>query len=366
MKVPFLDLAAATAELRADIDAAVAGVLTSGWYLMGRQVGSFEEEFAAYCGTAHCVAVGSGCDALELTLRALGVGHGDEVIVPSHTFIATWVAVTRVGAVPVPVEPDPATYVVDAAAVEAAVTRHTRAVVPVHLYGQPYDVDAVAAVAARHGLAVLDDAAQAHGARYRGRRVGGGTNAAAFSFYPGKNLGALGDGGAVVTDDGSLADRIRLLRSYGAREKYRHEVVAANSRLDELQAAVLRVKLRHLDAWNARRAEVADRYLRELDGLPGIVLPVTAGWAGHVWHLFVVRVADRDAFQNRLARAGVATQSHYPVAVHRSEAYAGRDFGPLPVADELAAGVVSLPMGPHLPGWQVDIVVDAVRSALSG
>lgn len=363
MTVPFLDLAAAAAELRADLDAACARVVSSGRYLLGPETAAFEAEFAAYCGAAHCVTVGSGCDALELALRALGVGPGDEVIVPAHTFIGTWLAVSAAGATPVPVEPDERTANIRADAVAAAITPRTRAIMPVHLYGQPADLDAIHAVAARHGLPVVEDAAQAHGARYHGRRVGSGPSAAtAFSFYPGKNLGALGDGGAVVTDDAALADRIRLLRNYGSREKYRHEVRATNSRLDELQAAMLRVKLARLDEWNARRAAVAGRYLAELRGP---ALPAVAAGTQPSWHLFVVRSPGRDALRAALAAAGVATLAHYPVPVHLSPAYAGPRWpqGSLPVTERLAATVLSLPIGPHLGPAHVDRVVAAVLRA---
>lgn len=367
MTVPFLDLGAAYRELRQDIDDAVARVLSSGWYLLGRENEAFEAEFAEYCGARHCVSLGSGLDAIVLTLRALDVGPGDEVIVPSHTFIATWLAVVASGATPVPVEPDPATFLVDAGALEAAVTQRTRAIVPVHLYGHPVDLDAVDAVAARHGLAVVEDAAQAHGAYYRGARVGS-RYAAAFSFYPGKNLGAQGDGGAVVTSDAALAAKLRLLRNYGSTVKYHHEVKGTNSRLDELQAAMLRVKLAHLDDWNARRAAVAGRYRSELAGLPGLALPAVHDWAEPVWHLFVVRAAERDRLQEHLTGAGVGTLIHYPVAPHRSPAFAelGLRAGSLPVAERLAGEVLSLPMGPHLTTAQVDHVIAAVREAVGG
>ena len=270
--VPFLDLRAAHAEVRDALDAAYRRVVGSGAYVLGAEVEAFEREFAAYCGVGHCVGVGNGLDALHLVLRAYGVGPGDEVVVPSNTFVATWLAATHAGATPVPVEPDPATYNLDPARLEAAITPRTRAIVAVHLYGQPADMDPVREVARRHGLPVVEDAAQAHGARYRGRRAGALGDAAAFSFYPGKNLGGLGDGGAVTTDDAALADRVRVLRNYGSREKYHNEVVGVNSRLDPLQAAFLRAKLPHLDAWNARRAAVAARYLDGLGGVGG------AGW----------------------------------------------------------------------------------------
>ncbi len=366
MTVPFLDLGDTYRELRADIDAAVARVLASGRYLLGPEHDAFEAEFAEYCGGEHCVAVGSGLDAIVLTLQALGIGPGDEVIVPSHTFIATWLAVAATGATPVPVEPDE-THNIDASAIGAAVTSRTKAIVPVHLYGQPADLDAVDAVARRYGLAVVEDAAQAHGARYRGERIGS-RYAAAFSFYPGKNLGAQGDGGAVVTSDAALAAKLRLLRNYGSTVKYHHEIKGTNSRLDELQAAMLRVKLAHLDEWNARRVAVARRYLSELDGLDGLALPEVADWAEPVWHLFVVRTEDRDGLRERLDVAGVQTLIHYPVAPHRSPAFAelGVRAGTLPRAERLADRVLSLPMGPHLSAAEVDTVIAAVRAAAPG
>ncbi|MFC3994757.1 DegT/DnrJ/EryC1/StrS family aminotransferase [Nocardiopsis sediminis] len=364
--VPFLDLRAATAEVRSAVDAGYRRVLDSGRFLLGPETEAFEAEFAAYCGAAHCVTVGSGGAALELALRALHIGPGDEVVVPSHTFIATWLAVSATGAVPVPAEPgDPALAVADPGRIDAAVTPRTRAIVPVHLNGHPADIDAVTDVAERHGLAVVEDAAQAHGARYRGRRIGSGPHAAAVSFYPGKNLGALGDGGAVVTSDGELADRLRALRNYGARAKYEHAVRGTNSRLDEFQAAVLRAKLPLLDDWNARRSAVARRYLMELADVPGLGLPRVAPWARPVWHLFPVRHARRDALRVLLAERGVETQVHYPVPVHLSGAYAGAGWpaGSLPLAEGLAAELLSLPIGPHLSGGQVSAVVDAVRAA---
>lgn len=365
MGIPFLDLRAPYLELRAEIDDAFRRVMLAGRHVLGPEVEAFEAEFAAYCGAAHCVTVGSGCDALELTLRALGIGPGDEVLVPAHTFIATWFAVTAVGATPVPVEPDEKTFTVDPARAEAAVTPRTRAIIPVHLYGQPADLSSLRAVANRYGLAVIEDAAQAAGARHRGDRIGAGSTAVAFSFYPAKNLGAAGDSGAVVTDDAALADRLRLVRGYGARAKYRHEVVGTNSRTDELQAAILRVKLRCLDEWNARRAVVAHRYLGELGGAGDLLLPAVASWAGHAWHLFVVRSERRELLRGRLAAAGVEAMIHYPVAVHRSEAYAGLGWkaGSFPLAERLAREVLSLPIGPHLSGAQAGAVVAAVRRA---
>ncbi|MFH7598059.1 DegT/DnrJ/EryC1/StrS family aminotransferase [Streptomyces racemochromogenes] len=364
VRVPFHDLRDLHAldGLQEELDAAVLRVTRSGRYLLGPELEAFEEEFARYCGAGHCVGVGSGLDALELTLRALGVGEGDEVIVPGHTFVATWLAVSATGARPVPVEPEADSYLIDPARVAAAITPRTRAVMPVHTYGHPVDLDALDAVTAPRGIAVVEDAAQAHGARHRGRRIGS-RYAAAFSFYPGKNLGALGDAGAVVTSDAGLAERIRLLRNYGSRVKYRHEEQGTNSRLDEIQAAALRVKLTRLDAWNARRRAVAAAYAEGLAGLPGITVPGVRPWAEPVWHQYVVRCADRDRLRAALTDAGVENLVHYPVAVHRSPAYAGTAHGPLPLSERLAAEVLSLPMGPQLTAKDVETVISAVRDA---
>ncbi|MDV6011627.1 DegT/DnrJ/EryC1/StrS family aminotransferase [Haloechinothrix sp. LS1_15] len=365
MTVPFLDVKAVHAELGPLIEQAMCRVARSGWYLLGPELAEFESEFAAYCETSHCVGVGSGADALELTLRALDVGRGDEVIVPSHTFIATWLAVSAVGATPVPVEPDERWSTMDPDRVSAAVTSRTRVIMPVHLYGHPADLEPIERVAERHGLAVVDDAAQAHGARYHGQRVGSRATATAFSFYPGKNLGALGDGGAVVTSDAALADRVRMLRNYGSRQKYRHEVRATNSRLDEVQAAALRVKLGHLDSWNARRRSVATRYRAELAGIEGITLPSVASWANPVWHLFVIRCGARDRLRELLSARGIDTLVHYPVPNHLAQAYADHGWtrGSFPRAESLAREVLSLPMGPHMPEHDVTSVVEAVRVA---
>lgn len=363
--IPFLDLKAPHQELQSELDEVWARVRDSGWYILGPEVEAFEQEYAAYCGARHCVGVANGLDALHLALRALGVGAGDEVIVPSNTYIATWLAVSQCGAVPVPVEPDPATHNLDPQRVEAAITPRTKVILPVHLYGQPADLDPILSIARRHGLRVLEDAAQAHGARYKGQRIGAHGDAVAWSFYPGKNLGALGDAGAVTTNDPELADRLRVLRNYGSRVKYVNEVQGWNSRLDPLQAAILRVKLAHLDEWNARRAEIAALYLRELADC-GVVLPQVPDWAQPVWHLFVVRHPRRDDFQQRLAQAGIQTLIHYPIPPHRQAAYAGLGIAPgtLPIAERLAAEVLSLPIGPHLSGAQAEQVVAAVKAAV--
>lgn len=360
--IPFLDLGAATAELRSELDAAVGRVLSSGWYILGPEVEAFEEEFARYCQAGHCVGVGNGLDALHLALRAMEIGPGDQVIVPSNTYIATWLAVSQCGAEPVPVEPIAGTHNLDPQRVADAVTPRTRAILPVHLYGQPADLEPILAIARANGLRVLEDAAQAHGARYRGKRLGAHGDMVAWSFYPGKNLGALGDAGAITTDDPVLADRVRVYRNYGSRVKYVNEVRGYNSRLDPLQAAVLCVKLRQLDAWNARRAVVAHRYLEDLDGVP-VVLPSVPAWATPAWHLFVIRHPRRDALQRFLKDAGVDSMIHYPIAPHQQDAYADAGFADadLPLATELAAQVLSLPIGPHMDASQVARVVEAVR-----
>lgn len=361
-RVPFLELAPAHEELADELSAAAGRVMAGGWYVLGPEVGAFEEAFAVHAGARHCVGVGSGLDALHLSLLAMGVGAGDEVLVPSNTYIATWLAVSRAGARPVPVEPDPATGNIDPGRLEDAVTLRTRAVLPVHLHGLPAAMDAVAAVAERHGLLVLADAAQAHGARLGGRPVGA-LATSAWSFYPTKNLGALGDGGAVTTDDDVLAERLRSLRNYGSRRKYVHDEQGLNSRLDELQAALLSVKLRHLDAWNARRARIADRYREGLADAP-LRLPAAPAGAVHAWHVFAVHTPRRDALAAHLASCGIGTLMHYPVPPHLSGAYAAMGLRPgdLPIAERLAGETLSLPMGPHLSDDEVDRVIDAVRA----
>ncbi|MBK6415655.1 DegT/DnrJ/EryC1/StrS family aminotransferase [Thermomonas sp.] len=361
--IPFLDLRAGYDELRPEIDAAISRVLDSGMYILGEEVAAFEREYAAYCGCKHAIGVANGLDALHLALRAMGVGPGDEVIVPSNTYIATWLAVSQCGATPVPVEPVEGTSNLDPALVEAAITSRTKAILPVHLYGQPADLDPILAIAARHGLRVLEDGAQAQGARYKGRRVGGHGDAVAWSFYPGKNLGAYGDAGAITTNDDALAEQLRVLRNYGSRVKYVNDVQGWNSRLDPLQAAVLRVKLAHLDDWNARRRAIAARYL---DGLrdAGVALPEVPDWAEPAWHLFVVRSPRRDALQARLGEAGIGTLIHYPLPPHRQQAYAGLGFSAdaFPIANRLADQLLSLPIGPHQSEAATSAVIDAVRA----
>jgi dTDP-4-amino-4,6-dideoxygalactose transaminase len=364
LRIPFLDLKAPYAELREELDAAYRRVMESGWYIMGPECEAFEAEFAAYCGARHCVGVGNGLEALHLILRAMGVGPGDEVIVPSNTYIATWLAVSYAGATPVPVEPDERTHNLDPARVEEAVTPRTKVILPVHLYGQAADMDAINDVAARRGLRVVEDAAQSQGARYKGRVAGSLADAAGFSFYPGKNLGALGDAGAVVTDDAALADRVRVLRNYGSRVKYENEERGYNSRLDELQAALLRAKLPRLDEWNARRRQVAEGYLGQLEGVAGLVLPHAPEWADPAWHLFVVRTRERERLQAHLSEAGVGTLIHYPKPPHLQTAYAdaGHRPGDFPLAERLSEEVLSLPMGPHLSDEAVNYIVSKLSS----
>lgn len=363
MSIPFLDLKAPYQELQAEMDAAYRRVMASGQYILGEEVERFEQAFAEYCGARHCIGVGNGLDALHIILRSYGIGPGDEVIVPSNTYIATWLAVTYAGATPIPVEPDPRTYNIDPARIEAAISPRTRAIMPVHLYGQAADMAPILAIARRHGLKVIEDAAQAHGAYYRSKRVGTIGDAAGFSFYPGKNLGAMGDAGAIVTNDSDLASKARMLRNYGSRVKYRHEIAGFNTRLDPLQAAFLAVKLRYLDEWNTRRAHLAQRYMERLAEVRGVILPVVLPHTQPVWHLFVVRHPRRNELQQYLAQHGINTLIHYPVPPHRSGAYAllGYSAGDFPIAEELAHTIVSLPIGPHLSGADQERVIDAVK-----
>lgn len=363
MSVTFLSLKATYDELSSEIDEAVQRVLASGWYLLGEEIEAFEAEFAQYSGARHCVGVANGLDALHLSLRAMDIGPGDEVIVPSNTYIATWLAVTQCGATPVPVEPDAATYNIDPDRLKAALTPRTRAVLPVHLYGQPAAMAPILAFAQAHGLRVLADAAQAHGSRYRDEAIGGLGDVSSWSFYPGKNLGAYGDAGAITTNDAALADRVRRLRNYGSQIKYVHDEQGYNSRLDEIQAAVLRVKLRYLDRWNARRAAIASTYVAALADT-GVVLPSVPLETASAWHLFVVQHPRRDEFQAALTARGVQTLIHYPTPPHLQKAYAGMGLGAgsFPLAEALAGRVLSLPIGPHLSDEDQARVIDAVRA----
>jgi len=360
-RIPFLDLSVPYSKLKVDFDAAYQRVLQSGWYILGKEVEAFENEFATYCGVKHCVGVGNGLEALHLILRACGIGPGDEVVVPANTYIATWLAVSYAGATPVPVEPDAQTYNIDPARIEEAITRRTRAIMPVHLYGQPADMDLIVDIARKHDLKVIEDAAQAHGARYKGRLAGSLGDAAGFSFYPTKNLGALGDAGAVTTSDASLADKVRMLRNYGSRTKYENEVKGFNSRLDELQAAFLRVQLPHLDAWNDRRREVARCYM-ELSGTPQLTLPFWPNHVEPVWHQFVIRHPNRDALQAFLTDAGIGTLIHYPTPPYSSGAYADMAYrkDAFPTSTRLARTVLSLPMSPHLASETIRDIRQAI------
>lgn len=363
MNIPFLDLKAQYAALKPEIDAAVTSVLAGGWYILGEQVRALEQEFAAYCGVAHGVGVGSGTAALQLALLACDIGSGDEVITVSYTAVATVAAIELTGATPVLVDIEPATFTLDPQRLEGAITARTRAVIPVHLYGQPADMLPILDIARRHGLWVIEDCAQAHGAMYHGRRVGGFGDLACFSFYPTKNLGAAGDGGMVVSDDAQLTERVRLLRQYGWRQRYVSEMPGLNSRLDELQAAILRVKLRRLEEWNRRRQALAARYEALLAG-SGVVTPAVREGCRHVYHLYVVRSRQRDALQAYLKDQGIGTLVHYPLAVHQQPAYEDVTIGPGGVAEaeRAAAEVLSLPLYAEMPDEHVERVAAAVRA----
>jgi dTDP-4-amino-4,6-dideoxygalactose transaminase len=374
VKVPFLDLKAAYLELKDEIDSAIARVLNSGQYILGDEVDAFEAEWASYCEAKYAVGLANGLDALHLALLALGVGPGDEVVVPSNTYIATWLAVSQCGARPVPVEPLDSTYNMDPERIEAAITPRTKVILPVHLYGQPADIDPILEVAHKYGLRVIEDAAQSHGASYKGRRIGAHSDVVAWSFYPGKNLGALGDGGAITTDDTNIASRIRILRNYGSQTKYLHQLQGYNSRLDPIQAAVLRTKLAVLDLWNERRKKIAGTYLknihfREAQSEVGsnkktITLPTTSNIMDSVWHLFVIRCADRAALQKHLTEQEIASMIHYPTPPHLQAAYAalGYKVGSFPIAERMSREVISLPLGPHLEAHQVEMVISAIKS----
>lgn len=363
MTIPFLDLQASYREIQDDLEAEVLRSLRSGRYIGGPDVERFEHTFAAFVEAKHCVGVANGLDALRLALRALDIGAGDEVIVPSNTFIATWLAVSDVGATPVPVEPCADTYNIDPDLIPAAITSRTKAIIAVHLYGQPANLDPILALAHAHGLSVIEDAAQAHGARYKGRRIGAHGDIVTWSFYPGKNLGAVGDAGAITTNRADLADRVAVLRNYGSRERYVNEVQGYNSRLDPVQAAVLSVKLRHLDRWNARRTEIAARYAATVK-TNALVMPVVPNWAEPSWHLFCIRHPERDALRAALVEAGVETLIHYPFPPHLQQAYAelGYGEGAFPIAEEMAQTLLSLPIGPELTDKQVDLVVAALAA----
>jgi dTDP-4-amino-4,6-dideoxygalactose transaminase len=360
--IDFLNLKRVNAPHEQAIREAIGRVIDSGWYILGQETEAFEHEFAAYCGAEHCIGVANGLDALHLILRAYGIGPGDEVIVPSNTFIATWLAVSQAGATPVPVDPNEFTHNIEASAIERAITPRTRAIMPVHLYGQPADMDPIVALARPRGIKVIEDAAQAHGARYKGRRAGSLGDAAGFSFYPGKNLGALGDGGAIVTRDPDLATTLRKLRNYGSSVKYRHDMAGMNSRLDEVQAAVLRVKLPHLDAENAHRRMLAAEYVAALQSAQ-VGVPVVLPESEPAWHLFVVRSQRREELQAHLGKRKIGCMVHYPIACHLQQAYAGHSWPALPVAERLQSEVLSLPISPCMTRMEVRTVAGAVIEA---
>ena len=364
--IPFLDLKATYTELQKQLDEAYFRVMQSGWYILGSEVEAFEQEWAQYCGAKHCIGVGNGLEALHLILRAFGIGSGDEVIVPANTYIATWLAVSYAGATPVPVEPDPQTYNLDPTRVEELITPRTRAILAVHLYGQTANMTALREIATRRGLVLLEDAAQAHGATWCGIKAGALSDAAGFSFYPGKNLGAFGDAGAVTTNDDAVAEKIRVLRNYGSRVKYHNEQKGFNSRLDELQAAILRVKIPVLDEWNQRRKQIAQIYLTELSDVPGLVLPHIDPSADSAWHLFVVQHPERDQLQRRLKENQIGTMIHYPIPPHEQPAYSELGsclHGKFPIAEQIHRRVLSLPIGPHLSIDDAARVAEAVREA---
>jgi dTDP-3-amino-3,4,6-trideoxy-alpha-D-glucose transaminase len=366
-EVPFVDLNAARADLGGDLEAAVSRVVASGWYLLGEELERFEAEFAAYCGVPHCVGVGSGLSALELSLRAAGIGRGDEVVVPAYTWIASWLAITNVGATPVGAEVEPTTYNLDPAAAAAALTERTAAIMPVHLRGEVAAIEPLRDLASSRGLFLLEDAAQAHGARRDGSRAGSIGDAAGFSFYPSKNLGAIGDGGAVTTADAELAAKVRLLRNYGTRNRYEIEISGQNSRLAEVQAAALRAQLPHLDRWNAARAATAARYNDGLEGVEAISRPSVQAHSEPVWHFYFVGLSERDRVRAELGEQGIETLVHYPVLPHLSPAYANLELkrGTFPISERLADEVLSLPMHPFV-GDGADRVIAAVKSAVGG
>ena len=365
-KLPFVDLKAQHAVIAAEVEAAVQKVISDADFILGADVAAFEAEFALFCGTKHAVGLDSGMSALELGMRAMGIGPGDEVITPAHSFIASSSAISFTGATPVWVDVDPRTYNLDVQLVEAVITERTKAIMPVHLYGQPADMDWIQEVAARHSLPLIEDACQSHGARYKGRRTGSIGAFGAFSFYPSKNLGAYGDAGALTTNDSELADRVRMMRNYGQRAKYEHAYLAWNRRLDTIQAAVLRVKLPHLDEWNESRRNIAELYGELLAGC-AVALPHSAPDVQHVYHLYVIEVDDRDRVQSQLTERGIGTGIHYPVPIHLQDAYraAGFKAGWFPVSEAAAKRVLSLPMYPEMTDADVRRVTAAIRELVS-
>jgi dTDP-4-amino-4,6-dideoxygalactose transaminase len=363
IQVPFVELKTQYAEIHDQIQAAINAVLNGGWFILGRHVESFERAFAEYCGGGQAIGTGSGTDALHLALRACGLGRGDEIITVSNTFIATALAIDYAGAKPVFVDIDPSTYNMDVAQIEVSITTRTKAILPVHLFGQPADMDPILDIAKAHHLYVIEDACQAHGAEYKGKRAGTLGDVGCFSFYPAKNLGAYGDGGLVLTRNQQLADRVRLLHNYGQTRKYMHQIRGFNSRLDELQAAVLEAKLPYLDKWNDARRSIAARYDAGIIA-PHVVLPRVHKNVCHVYHLYVVRTPYRDALHGWLAERGIGTQIHYPVPIHQQEAYQDMrlSVGTLPVTEQVSKEILSLPMYPELTDVQIDWVIESINA----
>jgi dTDP-4-amino-4,6-dideoxygalactose transaminase len=364
--IPFINLKASYLELRTELNTAYFRVMKSGQYILGQEVKLFEQEFATYCGVKNCIGVGNGLDALHLILRAMEIRSGDEVIVPANTFIATWLAVTYAGAVPVPVDSDEQTYNIDPIKIEEAITSRTKVIMPVHLYGQSADMDSILKIARKYNLKVIEDAAQAQGAKYKKHRIGGIGDAVGFSFYPTKNLGAFGDGGCITTNDNILAKRAQALRNYGSNIKYFNEIKGINSRLDELQAAFLRVKLQKLDGWNNRRKHIASIYLLELSNISGLILPYVPEWADPVWHLFVIRTSRRDQLQKYLEGCGIQTLIHYPILPYNQRAYFETGNKQFPISDKISKEILSLPIDPTMQMRDVIKIVRKIKSFYKG
>ena len=366
IKVPFLDLKASFSEIQENLEGAILKSVRTGTYIGGNDLSSFELDFRTFVESDYCVGVANGLDALVLSLKVLGVGPGDEIIVPSNTFIATWLAVSQCGAIVVPVEPHDDTYNIDTNLIEAKITNRTKAIIPVHLYGQPADLDEILILAKKHNLYVIEDAAQAHGAIYKGRKIGSHGDLVTWSFYPGKNLGALGDGGAITTNNKELAERLKVLRNYGSQERYVHSVLGSNSRLDPVQAAVLSVKLKYLRAWNKRRSKTAKIYNDAFSDLP-VTLPSVRIYNDPVWHLYCIRTANRDEIRHGLSAMGVETLVHYPIPPHLQNAYKYLNFdqNAFPLTEAIASELISLPIGPSLNKLQISHVVYSMRKLLN-
>jgi len=363
--IPFLDLSATYKELKSDLDASYNRLMNSGWYILGDEVEAFELEYAKYCSVNHCIGVGNGLDALTLSLLACGVKEGDEVIVPANTYIATWLSVSNIGAIPIPVEPNEKTYNIDASLIEKSVSKKTRAIIPVHLYGQPAEIHKIIDIAKKYNLKIVEDGAQAHGAKIKGQRIGGHGDAVAWSFYPGKNLGGYGDGGAVTTNNIEIAEKLRLLRNYGSKKKYLNDICGFNSRLDPLQASFLRVKLKHLDSWNKRRVLLAENYKASIikDKLK---LPYVPNFCDPVWHLFVIQYGKRDELQDYLKNNKIYTMIHYPIPPYLQKAYKGLfKFGKFNITSSMAKNILSLPIGPHLTFKQNKRIIEVINNFLT-